>query len=140
MKINFTKKQFETLLEMVQLGYCITASNDQMVDESKFAEMEQYLMSFAKEFDYEKVLYNPHEKNFGLTVESEQELQQVIDEYEEMVFWDKLVYYMARRDFKTEMTQQPLAEEAALQRLIDIEEKYHKYFEKNGVQYLKIEK
>ena len=77
---------------------------------------------------------------YGLTAEHEQEIQRVIDEYEDMVFWDKLVYYMARRDFTTEMTIKPLEEEAAFQRLIEIEEKYHHYFEKHGIQYLKIEK
>ena len=60
------------------------------------------------------------EKMYDVTVEREQEIQQVIDEYEDMVFWDKLAYYLARRDFKTEMTQQPLEEEAALQRLIEL--------------------
>lgn len=140
MKINFTKNQFNTLLDMVQLGYCITASIDKTTNESKFIEMEQYLMSFAKDFNYEDVLYDPTENVYDLTVEREQEIHELIDEYEDMVFWDKLVYYMARRDFKTEMTQKPLAEEAAFQRLIEIEEKYHKYFEENGVQFLKIEK
>ena len=32
MKINFTKKQYETLLKMVQLGYWITSSNDETSD------------------------------------------------------------------------------------------------------------
>ena len=41
---------------------------------------------------------------------------------------------------QTEMTQQPLEEETAFQRLIEIEEKYHHYFEKHGIQYIKIEK
>ena len=59
---------------------------------------------------------------------------QVIDEYEDMVFWDKLAYYLARRDFKAEMTRQPLEEDAAFQRLLEIEEEYHQYFEKHSLQ------
>ena len=140
MKINFSKKQFETLIEMLELGYCITSSNEQTANESKFTEMEQYLLSFAEDFDFEDVLYDSQNQMYGLTVEREQEIHQVINEYEDMVFWDKLVYYMARRDFTNEMTAKPLNEEAAFQRLIEIQEKYHHYFEKHGVQYLKIEK
>ena len=138
MKINFTKKQYDTLLELVHLGNGITSFNDDTANDS--VEIVQYLLSFAKDFDDEGVLYDPQDQMFDLTVEREQEIQRSIDEYEDMVFWDKLVYYMARRDFKTEMVEQPLEEEAAFQRLIEIEEKYHEYFEKHGVQYLKIEK
>ncbi len=140
MKINFTKKQYDTLLEMVQLGYCMTSSNKEKANESKYFEMEQYLMSVAEDFGYEGVQYDSQENMYGLTGECEQDIQQSIDEYEDMVFWDKLVYYMARRDFTAEMTIQPLEDEAAFQRLIEIEEKYHQYFEEYGIQYIKIVK
>ena len=140
MKINFSKQQFDTLLEMMELGYLVTSSNDQTGNESKFIEMEQYLMSFAKDFEVEDVLYDSQNQLYGLTAEREQEIQRVINEYEDLVFWDKLVYYLARRDFTNEMTAKPLDEETAFQRLIEIQEKYHHYFEKHGIQYLKIEK
>lgn len=140
MKINFTKKQFDTLLELVQLGFSITSFNERTANESQYVEMVQYLMSFTEDFEYEGVLYNQVEQMYDLTVEREQEIGRTISEYEDMVFWDKLVYYMARRDFKTEMVRQPLDEDTAFQRLIDIEEKYHEYFEKYGVEHLKIEK
>lgn len=140
MKINFSKKQFDTLIEMMEIGYSVTLSNEQTANESKFAEMEQYLMSFAEDFDNEDILFDPQNQRYGLTIEREQDIHQAINEYEDMVFWDKLVYYMAKRDFTTEMTLKPLAEEAAFQRLVEIQEKYHHYFEKHGIQYLKIDK
>ena len=40
-------------------------------------EMEQYLMSFAKDFDYEDVQYDSQNQMYGLTVEREQEIQRV---------------------------------------------------------------
>lgn len=140
MKINFTKKQYDTLLELVQLGHSITAMNDDTAYESRFMELIQYVMSFAKDFGYDGVLYNQENQMFDVTDELEQQIQRTIDEYEDMVFWDKLVYYMARRDFEKEMAQNPIEEEAAFQRLIEIEEKYHEYFEKHGVEHVKIEK
>ena len=69
MKINFSKKQFETLIEMMELGYCITSSNEQTANESKFTEMEQYLLSFAEDFDFEDVLYDSQNQMYGLAVE-----------------------------------------------------------------------
>ena len=36
MKINFSKKQYDTLLEMIQLGYFITSSNEETGNESKY--------------------------------------------------------------------------------------------------------
>lgn len=140
MKINFTKQQYDTLLEMVQLGYFITFSNEATANDSKYVEMEQYLLSFAEDFNHEGVLYDSQDKMYSISVEHEQEIQQIIDEYEDMVFWDKLVYYLARRDFTKEMTEQPVEDEAALQHLIEMEDKYHKHFEKHGVKYLMIDK
>jgi hypothetical protein len=140
MNINFTKEQYETLLKMVQLGFWVTSSNEDTSDQSAFSEMEQYLMSFAKEFDCEGIEYDDEYRMYDVTVEREQEIHQVINKYEDMVFWDKLAYYLAKRDFKAEMTRQPLEEDAAFQRLLELEEEYHQYFEKHGLEQVIIDK
>jgi hypothetical protein len=140
MNIHFTKEQYETLLKMVQLGFWVTSSNEDTSDQHAFSDLEQYVMSFAKEFDVEGIEYDQHYQTYDVTVERERALHRVIDEYEDMVFWDKLAYYLARRDLTAELTRQPLEEEAAFQRLLQLEEEYHHYFEKHGLQYVKIDK
>ncbi len=140
MNINFTKEQYETLLKMVQLGFWVTSSNEDTSDQHAFSDMEQYVMSFAKEFDVEGVEYDGQYGVYDITIERERELHGAIDAYEDMVFWDKLAYYLARRDFKAEMTRQPLEEDAAFQRLLELEEEYHQYFEKHGLEQVIIDK
>ena len=141
MKINITKKQYETLLKMVQYGFWVTSAKDEDPHQrDEFSEMEQYLMSFAKDFDFEGVEYDSQYQVYDLTVEQEEEIHQVIDQYEDMVLWDKLAYYLARRDFAAELTEQELSEEEAFNRLIELEEEYHLHFEKHGLQHIKIEK
>lgn len=140
MKINFTKKQYETLMKLLQYGYWVTSSNDAENEQAEFSDMEQYLMSFAKDFDFAGVEYDSQYQMYDLTVEHEEEIHQVIDKYEDMVFWDKLAYYLARRDLTTEWTHQPLNEEDSLKRIIELEEEYHHYFENHGLQHIKIDK
>ena len=139
MEINFTKKQYETMLKMIQFGYWITSSIEEDSEKSEFGDMEQYLMSFAKDFDFDGVTYDSQYQVYDLTVERDEEMQQVLVEYEDMVFWDKLAYYLAKRDFAAEMTQQVWSEEDAFKRIIELEEKYHRHFEKHGVQQIKID-
>ena len=95
MKINFTKKQYETLFKMVQYGYWVASDTEDNKEE--FSEMEQYLNSFAKDFGMEGVQFEKEYEIYDLSRELEDQLQTVINEYEEGVFRDKLAYHLARK-------------------------------------------
>lgn len=94
MKINFTKKQFETLFKMVQYGYWVASDTE---NNKEFSEVEQYLNSFAKDFGMEGVQFLKEYEIYDLSRELEDQLHEVIDEYEEGVFRDKLAYHLARK-------------------------------------------
>ena len=50
MKINFTKKQYETLLKAVYLGNWMVSSTSDEPEGNQFDELEEYVFSFAKDF------------------------------------------------------------------------------------------
>ncbi|MBT2648667.1 hypothetical protein J7E52_18510 [Bacillus sp. ISL-34] len=136
MKINFTKKQYETLFKMVQYGYWV--ASDTEVNKEEFSEMEQYLNSFAKDFGMEGVQFVKEYGIFDLSRELEDQLHEVIDEYEEGVFRDKLAYHMARKEFAEESENHEYNQEEAFKRIMELEEKYHLHIEEHGLGNLKI--
>lgn len=137
MKINFTKKQYDTLIKLVQYGYWITSDSE---NNEKFSELEQYLNSYAKDFDVRGIEYVEEYGIYDLNRELEEEIHKVIDKYEEGVFLDKLAYHMARKEFAKESKLKEFNQEEAFLRVLELEDKYHLYIEENGLDHLKIEK
>ena len=77
---------------------------------------------------------------YDVSRELEEEIHEVIDEYEEGVFLDKLAYHMARKEFAKESKLKEYNQEEAFLRVLELEEKYHQYIEENGREHLKMEK
>ncbi|MCO0598526.1 hypothetical protein NGI46_13905 [Peribacillus butanolivorans] len=136
MKINFTKKQYETLFKMVQYGYWVASDIE---NNNEFSDLEQYLNSYAKDFGMEGIHFVKEYEIYDLSHELENKLHEVIDEYEEGVFRDKLAYHMARKEFAKESNLQEYTQEEAFKRIMELEEKYHLHIEERGLEHLKIE-
>ncbi|MGE7759948.1 hypothetical protein [Peribacillus sp. NPDC097895] len=136
MKINFTKKQYETLFKMVQYGYWVASDTE---NNKEFSELEQYLNSYAKDFGMDGVHFVKEYEIYDLSRELEDQLHQVINEYEEGVFRDKLAYHMARKEFAEEADNHEYSQEEAFKRIMELEEKYHVHIEEQGLQKLKLE-
>ncbi|SIR78500.1 hypothetical protein SAMN05878482_105499 [Peribacillus simplex] len=136
MKINFTKKQYETLFKMVQYGYWVASDTE---DNIEFSEVEQYLNSFAKDFGMEGVQFVKEYEIYDISRELEEQLHEVINEYEEGVFRDKLAYHLARKEFAEESEKHEYTQEEAFKRIMELEEKYHLHIEEHGLVKLKME-
>jgi len=140
MNIHVTKEQYETLLKLVQYGYWVASSDQETHEAQEFGEMEQYILSLAKDFGFDGVEWDEEYNLYDVTATCKNDIQQVIDQYEEMVFKDKLAYYLARRDLAREMTEHVYDEERAFERIVELEEEYHLHLEKHGVDHLQIDK
>lgn len=101
MRIEFTEKQFFSLLKILYLGTWMTdAFNPESSGE--FDEVEQHVLSFAKDLGLEDhVLYDEKMKIYAYTVEFEKStgVTQTINQYDEDVFWYELAHRMGERDF-----------------------------------------
>jgi hypothetical protein len=144
MKINFTKKQYEDLVKLAYLGtWMINAfRTDDTVE--KYEELEQYIFSFFKDFEMEKyIMFDEELKMFFPTKEFEEntDVEQYIDEYNNDIFWDELIYRLARRDLIREYGEENVID-MTLEELIEKEEpfieKYDEEFAKNGIYNLEI--
>ncbi|MCX5815115.1 MAG: hypothetical protein NTX75_02585 [Proteobacteria bacterium] len=144
MKINFTKKQYETLLKMV---YMANSMIDAVADESEdneFTVMEEYIFSFAKHFGSEHyVAYDEKEKRYypSERLEEDEEVNEYIQNYDDDTFWEKLIFNLSRRDMENkygEATVEKMSDEECLVKEQPFAEKYEKEFGKNGLKNLTI--
>ncbi len=100
MKINLTKKQYETLAKTVYLGNWIangtrTGQKDDIYL-AEYQEISDYVFSLAQEFDFSK--------NFEHDLECDEhgkttEVNRLHEEYDENIFWEELPDRLGQRDF-----------------------------------------
>jgi deoxyadenosine/deoxycytidine kinase len=149
MKINFTKKEYQTLLEMVYvtdwvLHAHIEKETDKTNETKIYQELEQKILAAAPDFGMEN-LVACNEKSGANFLSKEftnnHEILKHIDKFENATFWEELIERLARRNFiKT------YGEEAILQMSISerfekemiFHQKYHKEFGDNGLNNLQI--
>lgn len=101
MKINLTKKQFESLAKVVYLGnWMANAQRTGQKDDPHFKEYEDiadYIYSFAKDFGF------PDDFEAGLEFsdgeEEPPEASRLHEEYDEQNFWEVLPDKLGERDF-----------------------------------------
>ncbi|WP_432357047.1 hypothetical protein [Sporosarcina sp. UB5] len=134
MKINFTKKQFKTLLDLAYLGEWM--ANSTRSDDDRFVDYEelfQYICSFAKDMGYEDLVPYDRELNaYFPTQEYETQLHPIIDNNDDYVFWEKLTANLAKRDLDREGAMYNTLDDR-FRRLCEIEEQYEREFEENGL-------
>lgn len=144
MKINFTKEQYETLLKTVFMGNWVANAFSIQEDGNPFDALEEYVFSHAKDFglgyyaDYveEADTYYPSQ-----LIEEDEDVDGCIQNYDDNIFWDKLIFNLARRDMEKEYKRaalEKMSDEELFLREKEFEKRYIKEFEKNGLKNLVI--
>jgi hypothetical protein len=98
-KVEFTSEQFLKLMKLVYLGRWMVSSHRDETDKN-FEDIEQHVYSQAKNFGHEA--YVDFDSNYGKhfpSADIEDEMDPVIQDYDDYTFWDELAWRMAERDF-----------------------------------------
>jgi L-rhamnose mutarotase len=146
MKINFTKKEYRLLLDMVEMAEWVlnahkTASSDEI---KKYSDLYQKILSYAKDMGFENlIVYEKDLDGYFATAEYEEsEHMRYIEEFEDDVFWDALPHRLAERDLIKEVGEKKYEEMEFVERaskLVEIEYFYYKELEDNGIDNLYFE-
>lgn len=149
MKINFTKKQYETLMKIVYLGNWLANANRNGSDEDphkeEYEKIEDYIFSFAKEFGLDEFI--DHEERYGdryyptRKFEEETDVRELIEEYDSESFWDEAVERFGDRDFLRKHSRKAIEKMDRDERFIkvmDCQEKYEREFRENGIERMEI--
>jgi hypothetical protein len=145
MKIELTKEQYKELLVLVSLGSYIRGAyadkHDEKYDDS---EMSAHLLKYAKDFGLEKLAENFHGKLIEANKFGE-EIDNIMEEYDEDEFWHRLITLLGQRDFFRTHTKKDMEKidkkgkwGALPKEITDYYAKYEKEFEKHGVDRLEI--
>lgn len=141
MKIEITPQQYEALLKIVYLGnWMASSTKDEPVKE--YEDIEQYILSFAKDFNLEKFVgYDKKLKSYFPTEEFENDTDVVaqIEAYNEYTVWEALVLSLSRRDlikkFGAEKVEK-MSDEDILEKEYPFIQKYEEEFRENGFDHL----
>lgn len=145
MKIECSKEEFKTLMDLVYAGNLLingTRSQEERV--ARYSEMEQAIYKLAETFGFGELI--EYSEEFGEYMPThtyeEDEFNEYIDAYDTSVFWDELVMRLARRDALNYAgdVDQNITKAALKEMQMGFEEKYEEEIEANGIMHLKIVK
>ena len=150
MKIDLTKEQYINLLEMSHIANSVLGIlGDVLPEETNYkkksdetTELEDYFISYAKDFDCEDMTEEFHGKTL-LKDEIYEKIQEIMDEYDDYVFWNELEVRMGKRDFEKTITEEDkknIKENKGWypERIHEIYDKYAEEFEEHGIDRLEI--
>ncbi len=138
MKITLTKKQYEQLIKIVFLGKWMADATE--VDEEKdYTEIEQYILSFARDAGLEDLVeYDPEYKQYFNTSSFEEQsgVSDLIQRYDDYTFWEELIFRLSYRDLVKKHGTPAVDAMSAEQRLKEqngYAERYEKEFNEHGL-------
>lgn len=147
MKINFTNKQFRTLMELVYMGnWMVNAPRTERLEE--YEAIESLIFSHAKDFGLEEHV-DDEEADQGhfyptAAFEMNSAMRQYMDEYDDDNFWEELIDRLALEEFLRRHSKEEIetmSDEERRKELYALEAILAKDFEENGldnVRFLKI--
>ena len=137
MGLELTKDQYRTLLELVFIGNWVASANSPGAVQAKYDALEQFLFSQARECglaDLVRESGDPSEEFLDT-------LFPLIDQYNEHNFWENLVELLVQRDLAQQYDTAAWAaldDKARFNQIEELEEKYFRIFEQNGINALRL--
>lgn len=146
MKIEITKKRYRTLLEMIDIADNVLHLHRiaDAPETREYRELIQWFLSYAKEMGCEDVVeYAPQSREYILMgwEEDDWKPRELIEEFEEDVFWEELARRLALRDIIQEHGPEKLAEMdrgTVFVKRLELEQRYAEEFERNGLANLRL--
>lgn len=137
MKIEMTTDQFRQLLKLVYLGKWMVTSHHDIPDES-LSEIEQVLLLQAKKYGLDDMIeFDAAENKYHPSDSIEEEMETLIQEYDDFTFWDELAWQMAERDFSKKFDQAQIlcmTTDEIFREKNTLADKYFEEFSENGVE------
>ena len=146
MKIEFSKAEYRTLIELLYLSEWVLTSHDEEPDPKKerYFLLCQKIYASAKAMGCESLIENEKSLRAFIPTQKLEELESVreaIEFYNSETFWEELIERLVERDMTTKlptMAKEPSTPEEYWEIASPIEERYVTEFGSNGVRRLKI--
>jgi len=153
MEINLTKEQYLNLLTMNYvadsvlgvLGDILPEETNYKKKSDEIEKLGDYLLSYAQDFGCEDMIEGFHGKTLLKDEIYEKMQKEIMDEYDDYIFWNELEVRMGKRDFERTITEEDkkyIKENKGWlpERIHELYDKYREEFEKYGIDRLEIRK
>jgi hypothetical protein len=148
MKINFTKSEYQILLDVIYMANWILHAHDteDRSDTKEYSELFQKLMSYAKDIGCEDLVsFDEEQENYAesFIFEEESPALEYIDEFENDSFWRELISRLARQDALIELkvnNPHDVESEELFAAISKAEDKRSKEFEAFGLSRIRVNK
>lgn len=134
--IELNKEQYRQLIKLLYLGQWMSLSFTDSDDEDVL-DLEQYVFSFSSDFDSKDMVeYDEQVQLYFPSEEFEEEVFDMIDDYDEFSFWEGMSQRMAKRDLMRIYGEKlfDLTEDERYEKEQALVDQYLDYFEANGVE------
>ena len=135
--LELSAEQYKELIKLVYIGDWVIDEPENMV----LNDLVQVVFSKAKEAGHESLIEFDKDMNLYMPSQTfDDEVVEIVDDYEEECFWDHLIYRMADKDLVAKLGDKAdkLTNEERIDMIDPISEKYVKEFEENGIDNLVI--
>ncbi len=150
MKIELTKKQYKNLLMMSHLANdMLGILGDVLPEETGYKkrsleieDLEVYLLEHAEDFECGNMVENFKGRSM-MKDEIYEKMHEIVDEYNEYIFWDELTHRIGKRDFWRTVSEKERKDIERNngwlpERIHELYAKYEKEFEKHGIDRIEI--
>jgi hypothetical protein len=146
LSIEFDNEQIVQLVRSVQLAnWVVNATKSPDEQDESMNDFKQYVLAAVFAAGKKDLIhYDKELDGHFLNGELEEDLQNLIDDYDEDIFWEELVARLADRDWARKHGSAPVEDEghdARYERMLQIskeEEKYGEEFEEFGIEHLEL--
>ena len=142
-KIELNSQLFKQLMQLIYLGRWMASSHKDSTDMS-MQDVDQQVLSCAKDAGLDDwVEFDSTTEKYLPSSQFEEDMEPVIQEYDDFTFWDELAWQMAERDFANKFDHAQIlcmtAEEIFREKNA-MADKYFDEFSTNGLENLKLSK
>ncbi|TGN10598.1 hypothetical protein [Leptospira ilyithenensis] len=150
MNLELSLEQYETLLKLVYMGDWVISTlqakeraEDDSDNDSRFAEVVRHVFNQAESIGLGNIVQidqNNGEPYLTREFEEESGLVDILEDYEDEVFWQALIERLAHRDFLRHFGESSISEMAIEERIekeTPFHDKWANEFHENGIESLK---
>jgi len=144
MQIELTREQYRELVHTILAGTYVREAVEEWQgspDWERLGKLEEYILSFAGQFASEDMVQRV-DGEWIPTTEVTDQMENTIDEYNDIEFWDQLSSRLGQRDAERTMTSQERRELETMgqypDRVYDFFNKWTEEFEEHGVDRLEV--
>lgn len=140
--LNLTEKQYLDLVKLITLGGMVV---EEIVDDepmARFLDVQQQFFAASGEKKGNLFIgYDKKENEYFVSDDIEEELLELVNEYDESRFWESLVMRLTLRDLQKKFSEKELremTEEKGTREMEKLHEFYISEFDDNDIDNLKV--